>query len=77
MNSTETDSLCTLLALDKALRSECDTARIEVRDDGRNLMLVPARVVGLLARTNQIASRSVSRAARSTGPATLRTTVMG
>ena len=28
---------------DKALRSECDTARIVVRDDGRNLMLVPAR----------------------------------
>jgi hypothetical protein len=43
MNGTETDSLNTLVEFDKALRSECETARIVVRDDGRNLMLVPAR----------------------------------
>ena len=43
MNGTEADSLSTLLAFDKALRLECETARIVVRDDGRNLMLVPAR----------------------------------
>ena len=43
MNSTEADSLSTLLEFDKSLRLECETARIVVRDDGRNLMLVPAR----------------------------------
>ena len=43
MNGAEADSLGTLQEFDKALRSECDTARIVVPDGGRNLMLVAAR----------------------------------
>ena len=43
MNGTEADNLSTLLTFDKALRLECKAARIVVRDDGRNLMLVPPR----------------------------------
>jgi hypothetical protein len=39
----EADSLNTLLAFDKSLRFECEIARIVVRDDGRNLTLLPAR----------------------------------